>query len=237
MEKEMLKVKIFADGADLGSIKKLYENPAISGFTTNPTLMNKSGVKDYEEFAKEFLDIVPDRPISFEVFADDEEEILKQARILSSWGDNVFVKIPVTTTDGNSTTHLVEQLAKQGIQTNVTAMFTIDQLEKVLPSLIGGPNSYVSIFAGRIADAGVDPLPIMESALDLLKEQENIELIWASPREVFNIVQADKIGCDVITVTPELLARLPLIGKNLEKFSLETVNMFFNDAKASGYSL
>lgn len=230
-------VKVFADGADLTSIRKLSENPLISGFTTNPTLMRKAGIEDYEEFAKELLAMIRDRPISFEVFADDEAEIERQAQMLASWAPNVFVKIPVTTTDGTPTCDLVGRLASQGIQTNVTAMFTLEQLASFLPVLADGPSAYVSIFAGRIADAGVDPLPVMQAALAMLSSHDNIELIWASPREVFNIIQADQVGCDVITVTSDLLAKLPGVGKDLGQFSLETVRMFFEDAQASQFEL
>jgi transaldolase len=232
-----LTVKVFADGADLPSIRKSAADPLIGGFTSNPTLMNKAGITNYEAFAREFLEIVPDRPISFEVFADESSEMMRQARLISSWGQNVYVKIPITTTNGATTSELVRALAADGVKQNVTAIFTMEQVEDVLPALQDGPSAYVSIFAGRIADAGIDPLPIMIKCLDRLHAYPNVELIWASPREVFNLVQANEIGCHVITMTPDLLAKVRGLGKDLTKFSLETVNMFYNDAAASGFTL
>jgi transaldolase len=232
-----LKVKVFADGADLTGIQKLAEDPVIKGFTTNPTLMRKAGVTDYESFGREVLDIIGDRPISFEVFADDASAMTRQALKLASWGSNVYVKIPIMTTNGVSTTELTSRLANEGVQLNVTAMMTIEQVEDVLPSLAEGPPSYVSLFAGRVADTGVDPIPMMRDVLALIAPHPQIELIWASPREVLNIVQANDIGCDVITVTHDLLAKLSGLGKDLTQFSLETVVMFHEDASASGFQL
>jgi transaldolase len=230
-------VKIFADGADIAGIRKLAADPLIKGFTTNPTLMRKVGITDYEGFSKEVLDVIEGRPISFEVFADDDAEIERQALKIASWGENIYVKIPVMTTNGVSTAALAGRLASQGVQLNITAMMTVQQVEEVLPSLEGGPASYVSLFAGRVADTGVDPIPMMKEALAIIASEPQIELIWASPRELLNIVQANDIGCDVITVTHDLLGKLSGLGKDLHQFSLETVLMFHGDASASGFQI
>ncbi len=230
-------VKIFADGADIAGIRKLAADPLIKGFTTNPTLMRKVGITDYEAFSREVLEVIEGRPISFEVFADDDAEIERQARKIASWGDNVYVKIPVMTTNGVSTAALAGRLASQGVQLNITAMMTVQQVEEVLPSLEGGPASYVSLFAGRVADTGVDPISMMKEVLSLIASEPQIELIWASPRELLNIVQANDVGCDVITVTHDLLGKLSGLGKDLHQFSLETVLMFHGDASASGFQL
>lgn len=230
-------VKIFADGADIAGIRKLAADPLIKGFTTNPTLMRKVGITDYEGFSKEVLDVIEGRPISFEVFADEDAEIERQALKIASWGENVYVKIPVMTTNGVSTSALAGRLASQGVQLNITAMMTVQQVEEVLPSLEGGPASYVSLFAGRVADTGVDPIPMMKEVLSIIASEPQIELIWASPRELLNIVQANDIGCDVITVTHDLLGKLSGLGKDLHQFSLETVLMFHGDASASGFQL
>lgn len=232
-----LRVKVFADGADIGAIVALAGNPLIKGFTTNPTLMRKAGVSDYAVFGRELLQVVPDRPISFEVFADSPGEIHEQALKLAAWGDNVYVKVPITTTDGTSTVPLVAELAREGVKVNVTALLTLDQVRAVTPVLAGGPPAYVSVFAGRVADTGRDPLPLMQQALAIATDHPNIEFIWASPRELLNVVQANEIGCHVITVTSDLLAKLPLLGKDLAAYSLETVRMFFDDARASGFTL
>ena len=232
-----MKVKIFADGADRAGIERLAADPGISGFTTNPTLMRQAGIVDYESFAHEILEIVTDRPISFEVFSDDLGEMERQALQIATWGSNVNVKIPVTNTKGERTDVLLKRLVEAGTRVNVTALFTVEQVEWVASALANGPDCFVSVFAGRIADAGIDPLPIMRSSLEVLHSYGNQELIWASPREVLNIVQADEIGCDIITVTHDLLKKLPGIGKDLDQFSLETVQMFYNDASAAGYSL
>jgi transaldolase len=230
-------VKVFADGADIAGIRKLAADPLIKGFTTNPTLMRKVGITDYEAFSKEVLDVIEGRPISFEVFADDDAEIERQALKIASWGENIYVKIPVMTTNGVSTAPLAGRLASQGVQLNITAMMTVQQVEEVLPSLEGGPASYVSLFAGRVADTGVDPIPMMKEVLSIIASEPQIELIWASPRELLNIVQANDIGCDVITVTHDLLGKLSGLGKDLHQFSLETVLMFHGDANASGFQL
>jgi transaldolase len=230
-------VKLFADGADLDGILSLAENPRIAGFTTNPTLMWKAGLIDYADFAQRLLERITTHPISFEVFADDADEMRRQARLISSWGPNVYVKIPVTTTAGESMAPLVRELSEDGVQVNVTALFTAAQVELITAALKDGAPSYVSVFAGRIADAGVDPLPIMSTALDIMVDAPKAELIWASPREVLNVVQADQIGCHVITLTHELLGKLDLLGKDLEQFSLETVRMFHRDAISAGFEL
>lgn len=234
---DTLKVKIFADGADLGEIARLAQDPVISGFTTNPTLMFKAGLTDYTEFAHRMLEVVPDLPISFEVFADDESEMRRQAEVMAAWGDNVFIKIPVTDTRGNSTAELVHTLSCEGVQLNVTALMLPSQVETVTKAVADGAPSFISVFAGRIADAGADPVPIMLESLDIMRAAPMSELIWASPREVLNVVQANDIGCHVITVTNEILAKLPIIGKDLDEFSLDTVKMFHRDAAAAGYTL
>ena len=234
---EDLQVKIFADGADLAGIIDLLSNPLIKGFTTNPTLMRGAGIVDYEVFAKEVLAQVPDHPISFEVFSDDFAEMHDQAMRISSWGHAVYVKIPITDTAGRSTEPLLRSLAQDGIKVNVTALMTVAQVETVVQCLADGPPAFVSVFAGRISDAGVDPIPIMQGALQVMASQPQIELIWASPREIFNVVQADMIGCHVITVTHDLLKKLPGLGRDLDEFSLDTVQMFHRDAAAAGYRL
>lgn len=232
-----LAVKIYADGADLASITELSAHPLVRGFTTNPTLMRQAGVRDYERFAHEVLAVVGDRPISFEVFSDDFEDMEKQARRIAAWGANVFVKIPVGNTLGESSAPLVRRLADAGVQQNVTAVFTRGQMERMVGCLAGGPKANLSVFAGRIADAGIDPIPVMEDAVAMLFDHPNIELIWASPREVLNVVQANEVGCHIITVTPDLLRKLPSLGKDLDVFSLETVQMFRRDAVTAGYTL
>jgi transaldolase len=232
-----LRVKIFADGADKAGIQRLYANPLIKGFTTNPTLMRKAGVSDYETFAREILAAVPDRPISFEVCSDEFDEMARQAKRIATWGQNVYVKIPITNTRGHSSTPLIRDLAGTGIKVNVTALMTVRQVEQVVNTLEDGPRSYVSVFAGRIADTGRDPIPIMRDALHILADHPSIELLWASPREILNIVQADEIACHIITVTHDLLKKLPTLGKDLDEFSLDTVKMFQRDAQLAAYEL
>jgi len=234
---ESLKVKLFADGADKAGILEMYADPLVKGFTTNPTLMRKAGIVDYEAFAKDILATVSDRPISFEVFADDFEEMHRQARRIASWGENVSVKIPITNTSGASSLPLVRKLSREGVRLNVTALLTLDQVRGVAEAVQGGAHCFVSVFAGRIADTGVDPVPVMAEAVRHLRSAPNTELIWASPRELFNIFQADAIGCHVITATNEILKKLPLVGKNLDEYSLETVKMFFDDGRKAGYRL
>ena len=232
-----LRVKIFADGADLPGMVAASRDPLIAGFTTNPTLMRKAGVRNFEAFAREAIAVISDRPISFEVLADDFESMERQAHRIASWGENVYAKIPVTDTRGRSTAGLVRRLSTAGVKLNVTAVMTHDQAVSVGAALAGGPHAYVSVFAGRIADSGRDPVPAMRDALAALKPYSNAELIWASPRELLNIVQANEIGVHVITVTADLLAKLSSLGKDLDEFSLETVRMFARDAAAAGYEL
>ncbi|MBJ7597980.1 MAG: transaldolase [Candidatus Nephthysia bennettiae] len=232
-----LRVKVFADGADAEGIAQLARNPVINGFTTNPTLMRSAGVTDYEWFAKQVLRYVDGRPISFEVFADDFDEMERQARKIACWGGSVYAKIPITDTCGESSESVLRALAADGVKVNVTALLTVDQVRTAAAALAGGPPSFISVFAGRIADTGRDPVPIMREAVASLAAHPNLELIWASPREILNVVQADEIGCHVITVTHDMLKKLPLLGRDLEDFSLDTVRMFHRDAQSAGYSL
>lgn len=231
-------VKIFADGSNLGTMIWQYRNdPFIQGWTTNPTLMRKAGVENYEAFARELLSEIKDKPVSLEVFADTFGEMYRQAMVLSSWGANVYVKIPITNTNGVYNYALIESLSNIGVKVNVTALTALTQVADILPSLENAPRAYISVFAGRIADTGVDPLPIVQSALKLIKsgKNENIELIWASPREVLNVVQANEMGCDIITCTDDILKKLPLLGKDLLEYSRETVQMFYKDGQ--GFTL
>jgi transaldolase len=232
-----LKIDIYADGADVDEMLAALERPYIKGFTTNPTLMRKAGVTDYEAFASKVLTHITDLPISFEVFSDDFDEMEQQARLIDSWGPNVYVKIPVTNTNGAFAGQVIRAVAKDGIKLNVTALLTVDQVREVTAALDAEVPAIVSVFAGRIADAGVDPVPIMKESLQVLKSRPQAKLLWASPRELLNLVQADQIGCHVITVTPDILKKLPLLGKDLAQFSLETVQMFHSDAQKAGFSL
>jgi transaldolase len=232
-----LNVKVFADGADLDAILALAAEPHIAGFTTNPTLMWKAGLTDYEQFARRLLERITTHPISFEVFADDPEEMRRQAHMIATWGENVYVKIPVSTTGGESMAPLVRELSEAGIQVNVTAVFTTAQVELLTEAVKDGAPSYISVFAGRIADAGIDPVPLMARAVDIMVAAPRSELIWASPREILNVLQADQVGCHIITVTHDLLKKLPLLGKDLMQYSLETVQMFRNDALSAGFTL
>jgi len=234
---EELSAKIFADGADLDAMVALAQLPYIAGFTTNPTLMRKAGVRDYRAFAREVLRAIPDRPISFEVFSDDFDEMERQAHEMASWGENVYVKIPISDTRAASASDLIRRVAKGGVKLNITGILTLEQVREASDALADGPASCVSVFAGRIADTGRDPVPMMASAVQLLRRHPGQQLIWASPREVLNIFQADAIGCDIITVTHDLLARLPLVGRDLAEYSLETVRMFHRDAGQAGYNL
>jgi transaldolase len=234
---ERFRVKLFADGAELGAIRALATNPAIKGFTTNPTLMRKAGVTDYAAFAKEALAIVGEKPISFEVFSDDFPTMEREARVIASWGGNTYVKIPITNTKGESSAPLIRRLSSEGIALNITAILTLDQVREMGGALSPRTPSIVSVFAGRIADTGVDPVPLMIEAVDILRENHMAELLWASPRELLNLFQADQCGCHIITATPDLLAKLALVGKDLSAYSLETVKMFHSDAKAAGYVL
>ena len=232
-----LRVKIFADGADLPGMLALAHHPLVKGFTTNPTLMRRAGVTDYAAFAREALDAIPDRPISFEVLSDDFDEMEDQALEIASWGPNVYVKIPVTNTRGQFAGKLIARLAHARVKLNVTAVMTAEQVDRIRPCLSPDTPSCVSVFAGRIADSGRDPVPVVSAACDLLRELPAAEVIWASPREIFNVVQADQIGCHIITVTHDLFAKLTTLGKDLDLFSLETVQMFRNDAVQAGYVL
>ncbi|MGA8617531.1 MAG: transaldolase [Candidatus Sulfotelmatobacter sp.] len=232
-----LKVQMFADGADKASMLELYRQPYIKGFTTNPTLMRKAGITDYERFALEILQHIPDRPISFEVFADNESEMERQAHKIARWASNVYVKIPVTNTRREPMYNLIRRLSADGIQVNATAVLALDQVRHIAQALKGGAPSYISVFAGRVADTGRDPVPLMKSALDSMAPEPNCQLVWASPRELLNIFQADEIGCHIITVTSDVLKKISLIGKDLHEYSLETIQMFHNDAAHSGYKL
>ena len=232
-----LKVQIFADGADKASMLELYRQPYIKGFTTNPTLMRKAGITDYERFAREILEQIGDRPISFEVFADDEVEMERQARKIARWAANVYVKIPVTNTGRQPMDKLIRRLSGDGIQINATALLALEQVSYIAQALKGGAPSYISVFAGRVADTGRDPVPLMKSALEIMAPEPKCQLVWASPRELLNIFQADEIGCHIITVTSDVLKKINLIGKDLLEYSLETVQMFHDDAARSGFKL
>jgi transaldolase len=234
---DTLKVKIFADGADRAGMLEMYALPYIKGFTTNPTLMHKAGLTDYRAFAHSILEAIPDRPISFEVFSDDIAEMERQAREIATWGDNVYVKVPITNTRREPAAPLVRRLSHDGVKVNVTAMMTLEQVRDIGAAVKGGAPANVSMFAGRIADTGRDPLPIMAEAVEILRETPNAELIWASPRELLNVFQADAIGCHIITVTNDILKKLSLVGKDLGDYSLETVKMFFDDGRKAGFVL
>jgi transaldolase len=232
-----LRVKIFADGADKPGMLEIYAKPYIKGFTTNPTLMRKAGIEDFEAFTRDIVAAIPDRPLSVEVFADDFAEMEAQAETIATWGDNIYVKIPVTDTKGESTAPLVRRLASRKIKLNVTALMTVAQVREVADALAQGVSSYVSVFAGRIADTGRDPVPLMSEAVQALRPYPHLELIWASPRELLNVFHADAIGCHIITVTNDILAKLALVGKDLDEYSLDTVKMFHNDAVKVGYKI
>jgi transaldolase len=234
---EDLKVKIFADGADKAGMLEMYEKPFIKGLTTNPTLMKKAGITDYRAFCKDILTTINDKPLSFEVFSDDFSEMERQALEIASWGDNVYVKIPVTNTKQQTCYDLVKRLASQKVKLNVTALMTLDQVKSVVASLDPNVPSYVSVFAGRVADTGFDPVPMMAESVRILKAAPASELIWASPRELLNIFQADDVGCHVITVTNDILKKLSLVGYDLDEYSLDTVKMFYKDAVDAGYKL
>ncbi|HEY2768520.1 MAG TPA: transaldolase [Solirubrobacteraceae bacterium] len=234
---DKISTRIFADGADLEGILALAANPHIKGFTTNPTLMRKAGLTRYAEFAQSLLEHITDHPVSFEVFADDADEIRRQARLISGWGSNVYVKIPITTTNGEPLASVIRELSEDGVKINVTALFTVAQVELITAAVMDGAPSNISVFAGRIADAGVDPVPIMSRSLEVMEQAPRAELIWASPREILNLVQANEIGCHIITVTHDLLKKLDCLGKSLEQYSLETVRMFHDDAVAAGFTL
>ncbi|MGP6389293.1 transaldolase [Streptococcus dysgalactiae] len=237
MMTKKLNVKVFSDGAVLETMLKDLQTGLVTGFTTNPSLMKKAGISSYIGFAKEVLAKITDYPVSFEVFADDLASMEKEAEKIASLGDNVYVKIPVTTSTGESTCPLIQKLSAKGIKLNVTAIFTIEQNQAVVDHLTAGVPAIVSVFAGRIADTGVDPMPIMEEALRICRQKEGVELLWASPRETYNIYQADQLGVDIITCTSDLIAKLPLQGKDLEDYSLETVQMFLKDSTSLGFKI
>jgi transaldolase len=237
MRAESLKVKLFADGADLQVMKEMANKPFIQGLTTNPTLMRKSGVANYEQFALKVLSEIKDKPISFEVFSDDFDEMRDQAIRISSWARNVNVKIPITNSKGESSEKLIRELSKEGVALNITALMTTKQVETVISAADQSVPIYISVFAGRIADTGRNPIPIMEESIKILRSNPKAELIWASPREFLNVIQANEIGCHIITATTDILKKIELIGKNLEEYSLETVQMFRNDALSSGFTI
>lgn len=234
---EHLKVKLFADGADKKGMLEMNQKSYIRGFTTNPTLMRKAQVADYAAFAQEMLQLIPDKPIAFEVFADELDEMAQQAREITRWGRNVYVKIPITNTQGVSTLPIIKSLSYAGIALNITAVFTEEQAAQVANTIAPGVPTVLSVYAGRIADVGIDPVPIMKRIRALLNATPHIELLWASSREVLNIIQANDTGCDIITATHDILNKLHLIGKNLNDYSLETVKMFYQDAQASAFSI
>ena len=232
-----LTVKIYADGAELSGIVEMARNPMIKGFTTNPTLMRKAGISDYKKFAIEVIKAVPDRPISFEVFSDDFDEMYSQAMEIGSWGDNVNIKVPVTNTKSEFSGELIKRLSAKGIFVNVTALMTLDQVNKVMDCLQGDAPAYISVFAGRIADTGRDPMPVMTKAAEISRTRPGTEIIWASPRELLNVFQANESGVQIITVANDILNKLSLVGKDLETYSLETVQMFRNDALKAGFTI
>jgi transaldolase len=232
-----LKIKLFMDGADLESMRRAYATKLVSGFTTNPTLMRKAGITDYAAFAKAAIAAIPDLPISFEVFSDEFDEMEREARIIAGWGGRTYVKIPVTNTRGQPSTPLIRKLASEGVALNVTAILTLDQVRDVARALDARAPSIVSVFAGRIADTGVDPVPLMREAVEVLRPNRKAELLWASPRELLNLFHAESVGCHIITATADVIAKVPLIGKDLGQYSLETVQMFHNDAKSAGFKL
>jgi len=232
-----LRIKIFADGADMAEMLEMYRRPYIKGFTTNPTLMRKAGIADYRAFAKDVLQAIPDRSISFEVFSDEFIEMERQAMEIASWGSHVYVKIPVTNTHREPTYDLVKRLSHAGVRINITAVMTLTQVREIAECVLRGAPAYVSVFAGRIADTGRDPVPLMAAAVEMLRPNPNAELIWASPRELLNVFQANEIGCQIITVTNEILRKISVVGKDLNEYSLETVMMFYEDALKAGFTI
>jgi len=237
MTRDDFKIKIFADGADIDGMREEYKKGYVSGFTTNPTLMKKAGVADYETFAKEIAKEITDLPLSFEVFSDDLETMEKEAWKIGSWGDNIYIKLPVTNTKGESTTGLIRKLSAEGFKLNITAILTMNQVEDVVKSFTPGAGAYVSVFAGRIADTGVDPMPVMKETAAMCREVAGVESLWASTRELLNIFQAQDCGVDIITVTNDILKKLPMVSKDLTDLSLDTVKMFYNDGQSLGYKL
>lgn len=232
-----LKIKIYADGADLTSMLEEYNKGIVSGFTTNPSLMKVAGIKSYRDFGKNILKEIKDMPISFEVFGDDEETIIKEARELFTWGENVYVKIPVVNTKGEFNENIIKTLVEEKVKLNITAIFTYKQVKDVMSLLNKDSEAIISIFAGRIADAGVDPIGIMKEAIELAKDYQKVEILWASCRELYSIIEANNIGCDIITVQNSILKKIDLLGKDLNEYSIETVNDFFRDANSLGFSI
>lgn len=237
MTTQGLRIKLYQDGAEIGAMKAAYSDPTIAGFTTNPTLMRKAGVSDYAAFAQAAIAAIPDKPISFEVFSDEFDEMEREAGIINSWGGNTYIKIPVTNTRGEPTYDLISRLSARGLRLNVTAIFTLDQAKAVSDNLASGVPAIISIFAGRIADTGIDPEPLMRAAVGIAADRPEQEILWASPRELLNVFQADRCGCHIITATPDILSKLRSVGKDLTEFSLDTVKMFYNDASAAGYKI
>jgi transaldolase len=237
MTRDDFRIKIYADGADINGMREEYKKGYVSGFTTNPTLMKKAGVSDYEAFAREIAKEITDLPLSFEVFSDDFESMEKEARKIGSWGDNIFIKLPVTNTKGESTSGLIRKLSAEGFKLNITAILTLNQVDDVVKALTPGVGAYVSVFAGRIADTGVNPIPIMKETVDMCRCVAGVESLWASTRELLNIFQAQECGVDIITVTNDILKKLPMIGMDLSELSLDTVRMFHNDATSLGYRI
>lgn len=232
-----LKIKLYADGANITEMLTAHRGGVIKGFTTNPTLMRKAGISDYEGFARQVLEQITDMPISFEVFSDELDEMERQARKIATWGQNVYVKIPITNTRGVSTAPIIRSLSEDGIKLNVTAIFTPGHVETVADALCAGTPSVISVFAGRIANAGVDPMPLMRQTVQMARKLPHAEVLWASPREALNIIQADECGCHIITITGDILAATKTFGKDLAEFSLDTVKMFHDDATRAGFSL
>jgi len=232
-----LKIKIFADGANIDDMLKAYKEGWVSGFTTNPTLMRQAGVMDYEAFARKVLSIIKDLPVSFEVFADDFKTMEIEAKKIAAWGKNVYVKIPITNTKGESSISLIKKLNDEGLSLNITAIMPLEQVEEVINAINPGIKNIISVFAGRIADTGRDPLPIMKKAVEICRKNPNAEVLWASPRELLNIFHAEEAGCHIITVLPDILKKLTIVGKDLKEYSLDTVRMFYNDALNAGYKI
>lgn len=232
-----MSLQIYMDGADVAAMREAAKSDDIQGFTTNPTLMRQAGITDYEAFAKKAITAVLGKPISFEVFSDDLLAMESEARIIHSWGGHTYIKIPITNTQGLSTIPLIQKLSAEGLSLNITAIMTLDQVQAVADAINPLANTIISVFAGRIADTGIDPVPVMQKARDILASNANAYLLWASPRELLNLIQAEACGCDIITATPDILQKRALIGKDLNQFSLETVKMFYQDAKAAGFSL
>ena len=237
MKLDDLKIKLFADGADKNDMLAMNSNPIISGLTTNPTLMKKAGIQNYETFCKDILEHISAKSISFEVFSDDLDEMEIQAKKISSWGENVYVKIPITNTRREFTYEIIDRLSDDGVKLNITALMTLDQVRGVVSALNSDVESYISVFAGRIADTGIDPTPIMKESLEIMKANNKSELIWASPRELFNVIEANNIGCHIITATTDILKKLDLLNYNLDEYSLDTVKMFYQDAVEAGYKI